>query len=161
MKFLVSPTRDALSRSRPPVRLFLGFALVLLAALVAQRALAGGLTPAGVFEYYLGTGEPGTGLPLTALVEELHGAAFLYGFLLLMLGSLLVVSPLGARSRAVLTWGATLACALDLAAPFVVTWLGTPAAATLRVASSLTAMGFLAAGAAALLLRFGRDGGAA
>lgn len=155
MKFFVSPTREGLSRSRPPVRLFLGFSAVLLLALAAQRVLAGDLTPAGVFEHYLGAGEPGDAMPTAALVEELHGGAFLYGFLLLMLGSLLVVSPVAARTRALLTWGATAACALDLAAPFVV--VQAHGLGVVRVVTFVAAMGLLLASVAVLLRSFGRE----
>lgn len=156
MKFLISPTREALSRARPPVRLFLGFSAVLLLAVGAQRVVAGEYTPAGVFERYLGAGEPGDAMPLAALLEDLHAGAFLYGFLLLMLGALLVVSPVGERARRFLTYGATAACAFDLASPFLVVWLH--GASALRLISSALALGLLLANVAVLARAFGRAG---
>ncbi len=155
MRFLVSPTREALSRARPPVRLFLGFSALLLLAVGGQRAAGGELTPAGVFERYLGLGDPADVMPPAALVEELHGGAFVYGFLLLMLGSLLVVSAVGERARRLLTYGAALACALDLAAPFAVVWLR--GAGGLRVATFVLAAGLLLASGFVVLRTFGRD----
>ncbi len=154
MKFLVSPHRDALARARPPVRLFLGFSAVLLLALAAQRFVQGELTPAGVFEHYLGAGDPAEAMPFAALVESLHVTAFVYGFLGLMLGSLLVVTPAPERLRQVLTWGGAAACALDLASPLLVVALH--GAAILRVASFGLTLGFFLASVGVLAFAFGR-----
>lgn len=155
MKFLISPTRDALERSRPPVRLFLGFSLLLLLASAVQRGAEGELTPAGVLERYLGSGEPSETMPLAALVESLHVSAFVYGFLLLMLGSLLVVSPVSERLRQALTFGAALSCAFDLATPWVVVALR--AGASMRVVSFVLAAGFMVASVFVIARAFGRE----
>ncbi len=154
MRFLVTPTRTSLERSRPPVRLFLGFSLLLLVALAAQRFVQGELTPAGVVERYLGSGDPAEVMPLAALVEALHTLAFIYGFLWLMVGSLLVVSPINPSLRAVLTFGGAAACALDLATPFLVVWLG--GWPLLRVTSFVLATALLLASLAVLARSFGR-----
>ena len=90
MRFLVFSTPEALSRARPPVRAFLAFAALALVAFAALRVLQGGLTPAGVEARYLAGGDP---MPAVALWEEVHSGAFLYGFLVFTLGSLLAVSP--------------------------------------------------------------------
>jgi hypothetical protein len=154
VRFLVSPTRLTLERARPPVRLFLAFSLLLVAALVAQRFVQGELTPSGVVERYLGSGDPSEVMPLAALVESLHTLAFVYGFVWLMVGSLLVVSPVGARLRALLTYGGAAACAFDLASPFLVVWLnGWP---WLRVGSFGLASATLFVAVVVLALRFGR-----
>lgn len=153
MRFLVSPAPDALSRARPPVRAFLLFAALALAAFAAQRVLQGGLLPSGVEAHYLAGGEP---LPAAALWEELHAGAFLYGFLLFVAGSLLVVSPVSPRLRATLlsvTLAATLA---DLVAPFVVVAL--EGAGALRVVTFLAAALALAVQLAAAAIAFGRAG---
>ena len=154
MKFLVHPHRSALSRARPPVRLFLGFSAVLLLAMAAQRGVDGELTPAGVFEHYLGSGDSTEVMPLTALVESLHTTAFVYGFLWLMLGSLLVVSPVNERLRQVLIFGGAAACAFDLAAPLLVVW--SRGAGLVRVASFALAWGLLFTSVVVLLRTFGR-----
>ena len=153
MKFLVAPTPQSLGRAKPPVRLFLGFAGLLLACLVAQRAALGQLTPAGVLEHYLPGDEP---TPLAALVEDLHTGAFLGGFLFLMLGSLLAVTPVSARTRAWLTFAPAVAWVFDLATPFAVALWGAPPA--LRVSSFALAVGLSATSVAVLLVRFGRPG---
>lgn len=155
MRFLVAPGGEALERARPPVRWFLGFALVLVSALAVQRGLAGGLSPAGVAAHYLG--EDGTEpLAAVALWEEVHVNAFLYGFLLVVLGSLHAVSPLSARVRAVLLTGGALAAAADLIAPFAV--VAARGLGGLRVATFAAAVAFLLAGIAAAFARFGRPG---
>ena len=155
MKFLVSPTKESLARARPPVRLFLFFTALLLVALGASRAASGELTPAGVFEHYLGTGDVSERMPLTGLLEELHTGAFLYGFLVLMLGSLLVVSPVRDVARRVLTYGGALACVLDLASPFaVMRW----SVAWVRVGSFVLAFGALLAMVVVLSREFARPG---
>ncbi len=155
MRFLISPTREALSRSRPPVQLFLGFGAVLLLALVGQRGVEGELTASGVFERYLGSGDPSEVMPVAALVESLHVSAFVYGFLWLMLGSLLVVSPVRERLRAGLTFGGAAACAFDLASPWLV--VGLHGAPLLRVASFGLALGFLAVSVVVLGRTYGRE----
>ena len=73
MRFLVQPALAP--RARAPVRVFLVFAALALAGLAVQRALAGGLSPAGVEAHYLGLVE-GEGLPAAALWEEVHANAF-------------------------------------------------------------------------------------
>ncbi len=153
MRFLVQPTPDALARARPPVRAFLAFAALALGGLALQRALAGGLTPAGVLEAYLPGGEP---LPAAALWEEVHTGAFLYGFLLLMLGSLLAVSPVAPRTRAALFGAAVAAALADLASPFAVVALR--GAAALRVATTLAALGTLAARLVVVAAPYGAGG---
>ena len=155
MKFLVSPTRENLTRSRPPVRIFLGFSLLLLLAMAAQRVVEGELTPSGVQERYLGSGDPSDAMPLSALVESLHVSAFVYGFLLLVLGSLLVVSPVNESLRRWLTFGGAAACAFDLATPWLVVALR--GGAEMRVASFVLAAGFMVGSVFVLARTFGRD----
>lgn len=151
MRFLVSP-EPWIDRARPPVRWFLVFAAVLVVGLAAQRALAGGLTPAGVADFYLGPGgaEP---LAAVALWEEVHVNAFLYGFLLFMIGSLLAVSPVSPGVRGALLWGGACAALADLFAPFAV--VATGGAAGLRVATFAATMVLLACGIAVAFARFG------
>lgn len=151
MRFLVQPTPDGLARARPPIRAFLLFAALALAGLAAQRILNGGLSPAGVTDFYLGGGEP---LPSVALWEEVHAGAFLYGFVLLMLGSLLVVSPVPTPARTALFWAAFAATLADLFAPFLV--VRVEAAAPLRVVTFALALGTLAALLALAAVGFGR-----
>jgi hypothetical protein len=151
MRFLVSPDPWT-DRARPPVRWFLVFAGVLVVALAAQRGLSGGLTPDGVTAFYLGPdgSEP---LAAVALWEEVHVNAFLYGFLLFMVGSLLTVSPVGPRARAAIVWGGSLAALADLFAPFAV--VAIQGAGALRVATFATTILLLAAGIALGFARFG------
>lgn len=153
MRFLVQPA--GARRARPPVRLFLAFAALALAALVAQRVLAGGLSPAGVEAYYLGGGE-GEGLSAVALWEEVHAGAFLYGFLLFMLGSLLVLCPIPSGARGLLVAAGAVTTLADLFAPFAITGLG--AGGGLRVASSLAAWATLAVLLAVAAIGFDRGG---
>ena len=151
MRALVS--RDPwMDRARPPVRWFLVFAAVLVVGLAAQRGLAGGLTPSGVAAFYLGPDgtEP---LAAVALWEEVHVNAFLYGFLLFMVGSLLAVSPIAARLRAALLWGGSLAALADLFAPFAVVQAG--GAGEIRVVTFAATMIFLACGVGVAFARFG------
>lgn len=152
MRFLVDPSEARLARARAPVRAFLAFAALALVAMVAQRAAAGGLVPSEVELHYLGTGE-GDGLPRVALWEELHAGAFLYGFVLFMVGSLLSVSRLQPGTRRALFAAALVATLADLAAPFLVVGLGGGGA--LRVATTLAAAAALAAGLAAAFAAFG------
>jgi hypothetical protein len=151
VKFLVT-AQD--TRPRAPVRLFLASSAVLLLALAAQRLVEGELTPAGVLQHYLGSGDPTEALPLAALVESLHTGAFVYGFLLLVLGSLLVTSGVRERLRLALTLGGAASCALDLAAPFLVVW--TRGAPLLRVASFALTFGFLFGAIAVIAFTFAR-----
>lgn len=144
MRLFVQPTPDALARARPPVRVFLAFAALALAGLAVQRAANGGLTPSGVEGFYLAGGEP---LPAAALWEEVHTGAFLYGFVLLMLGSLLAVSPVPRWVRGPLFAAAVVATLADLFAPFAV--VGLRGAGVVRVATSVAALG-----AVALLITF-------
>ncbi|MGC3998451.1 MAG: hypothetical protein QM767_13685 [Anaeromyxobacter sp.] len=149
MRFLVQATPERLARARPPVRAFLLFAGLALAGVVAARVTAGGLTAAGVEAAYLGDGQP---LPLAALWEEVHMGAFLQGFTLLMLGSIVAVCPGPARWRNALFALAVAATLADLFAPFAVVALrgagglrvATFAVATLAQAGLLTwgALGF-------------------
>ena len=153
MRFLVAPGEEQLERARPTVRWFLVFATALVAALAVQRALAGGLLPDGVRAHYLGVdgAEP---LAPVALWEELHVNAFLYGFLLLMLGSLHAVTPMSPRVRALLLAGAGAAALADLFAPFVV--VAAPGLGALRVATFAATLALLLVGIAVAFARFGR-----
>jgi hypothetical protein len=153
VRFLVSPGRDAVERARPPVRWFLVFAALLVVALAAQRGLAGGLTADGVSRHYLGDPEFPEPLAAVALWEEAHVAAFLYGFLLLMLGSLQVASRISARAGAFLLWGGAAAALADVAAPFLVVFARCGGA--LRVATFAATSGFLLASIAVAFARFG------
>jgi hypothetical protein len=151
MRFLVSPD-PWLDRARPPVRWFLVFAAVLIAALAAQRGLAGGLTPDGVAAFYLGPDgtEP---LAAVALWEEVHVNAFLYGFLLFMIGALLAVSPVPPRVRAGLVGAGSAAALADLFAPFAV--VAAHGAGALRVATFSATILLLACGVGVVFARFG------
>ncbi|HET9598717.1 MAG TPA: hypothetical protein VFP65_24295 [Anaeromyxobacteraceae bacterium] len=153
MRFLVAPGGEATERARPPVRWFLSFAAVLVVALAVQRGVAGGLSPHGVLAHYLGEdgAEP---LAAVALWEEVHVNAFVYGFLLVMLGSLHAVSPLPARARALLLGGGALAAAADLAAPFAV--VAAHGLGALRVVTFAATVAFLLAGIGVAFARFGR-----
>jgi hypothetical protein len=138
VRWLVQPA----PRLRPPVRTFLVFASLALAAFAAERVLHGALSAAGVEAFYLG---PGRAEPLSAaaLWEEVHVGAFVYGFVLFTVGALLAASPIPARVwRAVLALavGATLA---DLFAPFAVVAAG--GAGALRVATFVAAQAAIAA----------------
>ena len=154
MRFLVSGGPEAIVRARAPVRVLLVFGALALAALAVQRALQGGLSPGGVEAHYLAGGQP---LPAAALWEEVHAGAFLYGFLLFVLASLLVVSPVPARARSALLAVAFVATIADLLAPFAVIAAGGWGA--LRVATFVLAVGALAAHVAVAALAFGRNGG--
>ncbi len=156
MRFLVQPNPDTLERARPPVRAFLAFAVLLLVGWVVSRAAHGALSPEGL-ERILEP-SPGERLGPVALWEEVHQGAFLYGFLLLTVGSLLVVAPVSRRLRNGLLAVATAAALVDLLAPFLpVAWPGFPGWAALRI------VGFLVATAALLALTlvawatFGRE----
>jgi hypothetical protein len=154
MRFLVSGGQEAIARARAPVRVLLVFGALALAALAAQRVLQGGLSPAGVEAHYLAAGQP---MPAAALWEEVHAGAFLYGFLLFVLASLLVVSPVPTRVRSALLAVAFVATVADLLAPFAVIAMGGLGA--LRVATFVLAAGALAAHVAVAAVAFGRSGG--
>lgn len=117
MRFLVSRAPEALARARPPVRAFLAFAVLLLLAAAAQRAARGALAPAGVEALYAPA--EGERFGSVAAWEALHQGAFLYGFLLLALGSLLAASPASARLRGALLAASTAGALLDLGAPLL------------------------------------------
>lgn len=158
MRFLIQSTPEGIARARPPVRAFLAFAALALAGLAAQRILSGGATAAGVEAFYLPGGDP---LPAAALWEEVHLGAFLDGALLLVLGSLLAVSPVAGRTRAWLLAAAAAAALADLVSPFAVVALR--GAGGLRVATSaaaLLATGALLAVVAGAHRRAGRRAGA-
>jgi hypothetical protein len=131
----------AIPGARAPVRIFLVFAALALAALAAQRVHAGGLSPAQVEAFYLGGGE-GEALSAVAIWEEIHAGAFVYGFVLFMLGSLLAVSPLPASRRRALLVVPFVATLADLFAPFAIVAAG--GAGALRVATFAAAMGSVA-----------------
>jgi hypothetical protein len=148
MKFFVQP--DSTRRARPPVRVFLGFALLLVIGIAAQRVVQGGLSPASIEASYLT--EVGA-FAQPALWEEVHLYAFLYGFLALMIGSLLIASPVptSLRTGTLLALGATTLA--DLFAPFAVIALRTGA---LRVATFASATAALLASIAVAWYAFGR-----
>lgn len=155
MRFLVQPA-PAAARTRAPVRIFLVFAALALAGFAVQRLLAGGLSAAEVEAYYLGAagGEP---LPAAALWEEVHAGAFLYGFVLFMLGALLAVCPLPRRTCTALLGTAFVATLADLLAPFAIAAAG--GAGGLRVATFLSATATLAALLVAVAVGFARARG--
>jgi len=156
VRFLVQPNPAVLDRARPPVRGFLAFTALLLVGWVASRAAHGALTPDGLARLL----EPGPGdrLGPVALWEEVHQGAFLYGFLLLTLGSLLVVCPVSPRTRNGLLGVATAAALVDLLAPFLpLAWPGFPGWAELRITAFLVAAATLAAAAAVGFVTFGRE----
>jgi hypothetical protein len=156
VRFLVQPTPPVLDRARPPVRAFLAFAVLLLVGWVASRAAHGALTPDGLTRIL----EPGPGERLGPLVlwEEVHQGAFVYGFLLLTLGSLLVVCPVTARLRNGLLGVATAAALVDLLAPFLpVAWPGFPGWAPLRIGAFGVAAVALLATVAVTWATFGRE----
>jgi len=155
MRFLVQPAPDALERARPPVRAFLAFAAVLLVAMVAHRAVQGGLSPADLER--LLEPAPGERLGPVALWEEVHQGAFLYGFLLLTLGSLLAVCPVAPRLRGGLLGVGTAAALTDLLAPFLgVLRPGFPGWAGLRIGGFLVASAALLASTVLAWATFGR-----
>jgi hypothetical protein len=153
MRVLVQPGLAA--RAKPPVRVFLLFAALALAAYALGRVHQGGLSPAGVEAFYLGpdASEP---LAAVALWEEVHVGAFVYGFVLFMLGSLLAVSPAPALFRRDLFGLAVAAALADLFAPFAVVAAGGGGA--LRVATFALATLATAALLVAALVLFGWAG---
>lgn len=154
MRFLVQP--GLAQRARPPVRIFLAFATLALLAFAAQRALGGGLSPAAVEAFYLGGGE-GEALSTVALWEEVHTGAFVYGFVLFVLGSLAASCPLSPRRRTTLVGAAFAATLADLFAPFAIAAMR--AGGALRVTTFVAAMLSLAALLAVVAASFGRGGG--
>ena len=118
MRFLVQAPNGTLDRARPPVRAFLAFTALLLVGWVASRAAHGGLSPSGLA--LLLEPAPGERLGPVALWEEVHQGAFLYGFLLLALGSLLVACPVAPGTRNALVATATSAAARSTS------WISTP-----------------------------------
>ncbi|MCM2334962.1 MAG: hypothetical protein NDI82_13595 [Anaeromyxobacteraceae bacterium] len=155
MRFLVDPGSGRLARARAPVRAFLAFAALALLASLLQRASGGGLSAAEVELHYLGA-EAGEGLPRAALWEELHAGAFLYGFLLFMVGALLPTCRLQRATGRALFAAAVAAALADLAAPFLVTFLG--GAGAVRVATTLLAAAALLAAVGTILATFGPAG---
>jgi len=156
MRFLVQPAPESLERARPPVRVFLAFSALLIVAAVASRAAHGALTPAGLEQILEPV--PGERLGPVALWEEVHQGAFLYGFLLLALGSLLAVCPVSRGVRSGLLWVATAAAFLDLGAPFLpVAFPGFPGWAALRIGAFLVATCALLAMAGLAWTTFGRE----
>jgi hypothetical protein len=156
MRFLVQPAPEALERARPPVRAFLGFAVVLLVGWVASRAAHGALSPDGLARIL--EPAPGETLGPVALWEEVHQGAFLYGFLLLTVGSLLVVCPVRRGLRNALLGLATAAALVDLLAPFLpLAWPGFPGWAPLRIGAFLVAVAALLALTILAGATFGRE----
>jgi hypothetical protein len=156
MRFLVQPSPQGLDRARPPVRAFLAFAALLLVGWVASRAAHGALSPEGLLRIL--EPSPGERLGPLALWEEVHQGAFLYGFLLLTVGSLLVVCPVSTGLRNGLVVAATAAALVDLLAPFLsLAWPGSTGWAPLRIAGFGAAMALLLASIAVAWATYGRE----
>jgi hypothetical protein len=155
VRFLIQPAPDVLDRARPPVRAFLAFAALLVVAAVAHRAAQGGLSPAELER--LLEPAPGERLGPLALWEEVHQGAFVYGFLLLTLGSLLAVCPVAPGVRNALLAVATAAALADLLAPFLPLAVpGFPGWAALRIGAFLVAAAALLASTVLAWATFGR-----
>jgi hypothetical protein len=148
VRFLVQPNPAVLDRARPPVRAFLAFAALLLVGWAASRAAHGALTPDGLARIL--EPSPGERFGPLALWEEVHQGAFLYGFLLLTVGSLLVVSPVAPGLRNALVGLSTAAALVDLLAPFL-GW------AELRIGAFALAMATLLAAVVVAWATFGRE----
>ncbi len=156
MRFLVQPNPLVLDRARPPVRAFLAFSALLVVGWAASRAVHGALTPDGLARIL--EPSPGERFGPLALWEEVHQGAFLYGFLLLTLGSLLVVCPVASGVRNALVGLATAAALVDLIAPFLpVAWPGFPGWAELRIGAFGLALAALLAAIAVAWVTFGRE----
>ncbi len=156
MRFLVQPSPAVVDRARPPVRAFLAFAALVVVGWVASRAAHGALTPDGLARIL--EAAPGERLGPVALWEEVHQGAFLYGFLLLTVGSLLVVSPVPAGPRNGLVAGATAAALVDLLAPVLpLLWPSVGGWAALRIAGFAAAMLLLLAAIVVAWTTFGRE----
>ncbi len=153
MRFLINPTAEAIIRARPPVRIFLVFAALVLSGTAVQRAIQGGFSPAAVEAYYLGSAGS-EALSQVALWEEVHLNAFVYGFLTLMLGSLLLISPVSPRLRMVLLLAAAGGAFADLLAPFAIVLLH--GAGALRAVSSAVVLSALLAATTAVFFTFGK-----
>ena len=157
MKFLITRTPEALERARPPVRAYLAFTALMLAAEAVQRALQGALSPGGV-EGLLGPAE-GDRFGSVAAWEALHTGAFLYGFLLLSLGALLAACPVGRLMRHGLVAAATAGALADLLAPLVPSVLpGSHGWSALKIAGFAVATAALLAAVAVVWATFGRPG---
>ncbi len=156
MRFLVQPSPVVLDRARPPVRAFLAFSTLLLVAWVASRAAHGALDPAGLARIL--EASPGERLGPVALWEDVHQGAFLYGFLLLGVGCLLVVCPVPPRARSGLVAVATAGALVDLLAPFLpLAWPSVPGWAALRITGFLVATLALLAALGLAFATFGRE----
>ncbi len=156
MRFLVQAANGTLDRARPPVRAFLAFSAILLVGWVVSRAAHGALSPSGLA--LLLEAAPGERLGPVALWEEVHQGAFLYGFLILALGSLLVVCPVAPRTRNAIVATATAAALVDLGAPFLpLLWPDVPGWAALRIGAFLVAVASLLAAVALAWATFGRE----
>jgi hypothetical protein len=156
MRFLVQPSPALIDRARPPVRAFLAFSALLLVGWAASRAAHGALTPDGLARIL--EPSPGERLGPLALWEEVHQGAFLYGFLLLTVGSLLVVCPVTAWLRNALVGLATAAALVDLLAPFLpLAWPGFPGWAELRIGAFAVALAVLLVAVAVAWATFGRE----
>jgi hypothetical protein len=153
VRFLVQPA--AAARARPPVRIFLAFAALALAGFAAQRVAAGGLSAAEIEAHYLGEA-PGEALALVALWEEVHAGAFVYGFVLFMLASLLATCSVPARARGALVGAAFAATLADVLAPFAIVLAG--AGGRVRVGTFALAVATMGALLAIVAARFGRGG---
>lgn len=154
MKFLINPTQESLSRARAPIQAFLAFVGVLLFAAVVQRAATGGFDPAGLELSFRPDGAGREALGAPAIWEDIHQGAFIYGFLVLMLGSLLNLCGLTPTARSSLLWAMFVAVLFDLVAPAAIA-LGAPG--VLRVASFVAATAALTACIAVSWVRLGRD----
>jgi len=155
MRAFVQPGAEP--RARLPVRIFLVFATLALLGFGAQRVLGGGLSPSGVEAHYLGA-DGDDPLSAVALWEEVHAGAFVYGFVLFMLASVLALCPLSPKARRRLVafaFGSTIA---DLFSPFAVAALHGGGA--LRVATFVLASVSLAVLLAVVAAGFGREEGA-
>jgi hypothetical protein len=158
VRFLVQPAPGVLERARPPVRAFLAFTVLLLAAMVASRAAHGALSPEGLAR--LLEPAPGERLGPLALWEEVHQGAFVYGFLLLTVGSLLVVCPVSRRFRGLALGITTTAALVDLLAPFLpLAWPAFPGWAALRIAGFAVAVTGTLVMVVLALATFGREPG--
>jgi hypothetical protein len=156
MRFLVQPSPAVIDRARPPVRAFLAFSALLVVGWAASRAAHGALTPEGLA--HILESAPGERFGPVALWEEIHQGAFLYGFLILTVGSLLVVCPVAPGSRNALVGIATAAALVDLLAPFLyVAWPAIPGWAWLRIAAFGIAAAALLASVAVAWATFGRE----
>ena len=154
MRFLVGPGRPALDRMHGLVRMFLGFAALLVVATVAQRWAQGELTEDGLVLLFADAEQPGGALRSAIVWEQLHAGAFLYGFLIFTVGSALAVCPVRPAVRGGLILGAGVAALGDLLLPFGAFRL--PHWAALRTASFLAVAGIVLVMIVVVWARFGR-----